>query len=99
MSASNVQNVPVTDSTVNVNPPNTDFTLTANANVNLRSGPSTSYSVQAIVPQGRQAQIIGRNVNTTWWKVSYNGVVGWMNASLVTVQPGLDLNRVPIAVL
>ncbi len=98
-SASNIQNIPVTDTSANITAPNTGFSLTTNATVNLRSGPNTVFSVQAVVPEGRQVQIIGRNIGTTWWKVSYNGVVGWMNAGFVTVQPGLNINRIPIAIL
>lgn len=96
VSASNIQNVPVVANTTTINPPSTGYTVTATAAVNLRSGPSTDYAVLGIVPRGVSAQILARNSDTTWWKVSYNGAVGWVSAPYVTLQPSADLNRIPV---
>ena len=37
--------------------------------VNCRSGPSTSYTVIGELKLGRQAEMIGRNLDSTWWYV------------------------------
>jgi uncharacterized protein YraI len=96
VSATNTQNVPVTDNSANVPAPVTGFTLTTNSNVNMRSGPAVNYPILTLVPQGHTAQIVARSAATNWWKVSYNGVVGWVNAGFVSPQAGLDYNRVPV---
>jgi uncharacterized protein YraI len=96
VTTANIHNVPVTNTSAIVNAPATGFTLTTNNNVNLRSGPATSYSIQLVIPRGQNPQIVGRNSNTTWWKVNFNGVVGWVSAGFVSPQFGLDLNRIPV---
>ena len=96
VSTSNTQSVPVTDNSANVPAPTTGFTLTTNVNVNMRSGPAINYPILTLVPQGQTIQIVARSAATNWWKVSYNGVIGWVNAGLVTAQADLDYNRVPV---
>jgi uncharacterized protein YraI len=92
-----VNTLPITDgSSASVTVPLTGFTLVANSEVNIRSGPGTRFGVLGRVPRLATANIVGRNSNTTWWQISYNGIVGWVSATFVTPQAGIDLNRVPI---
>ena len=49
--------------------------------VNLRSGPSTSYSVAAVSSQGDKCYIIG--LNTGWYKVIYNGTICYIRSDFV----------------
>ena len=59
-----------------------------NANkVNVRSGPSTSYSSLARANQGEQAYIIG--FNNQWYKVIYNSHIGYIRSDY------LDLTEIP----
>lgn len=59
-----------------------------NANkVNVRSGPSTSYSSLARANQGEQAYIIG--FNNQWYKVIYNSHVGYIRSDY------LNLTEIP----
>ncbi|KRM44148.1 N-acetylmuramoyl-L-alanine amidase [Lentilactobacillus parafarraginis] len=51
--------------------------------LNIRSGPSVTYSVKAKVKQGQRLQVITRKDN--WIKVIYNHkTIGWVAAWLVT---------------
>jgi uncharacterized protein YraI/heat shock protein HslJ len=43
---------------------------TATVNVNLRSGPGTSYPVYGVMPYGRSAEIVGKSQDSQWWAVS-----------------------------
>ena len=59
-----------------------------NANkVNVRSGPSTSYSSLARANEGEQAYIIG--FNNQWYKVIYNSHIGYIRSDY------LDLTEIP----
>ena len=45
------------------------------ANLNLRTGPSTSYQVILVIPKGAQVEVTGYSGN--WAKVTYNGKTGY----------------------
>jgi hypothetical protein len=54
--------------------------------VNCRFGPATSYNVTGALLQGRQAEIIGRNADSTWWYVrnpSDPSTSCWLSADFV----------------
>jgi heat shock protein HslJ len=60
----------------------------AASNVNVRSGPSTSYPVYGVMPKGRSAEVVGKNQEGTWWALKVNLVPqeqGWVNAGYVNV--------------
>ena len=46
--------------------------------VNLRTGPGTSYSIIQYVPYGSSITLYGRNEERSWLYVDYNGLRGWM---------------------
>ena len=50
---------------------------------NLRSGPSTSYGVVAKAESGDKVYIFGFNCG--WYKVKYDGIVGYIRSDLVTL--------------
>lgn len=65
--------------------------VTANSEANLRQGPGTNYPVVGAMAAGEQADVLGRNADSTWWQVMLaNGKEGWVNASLVTANPAVD---------
>lgn len=67
------------------------------AAMNLRIRPSTRMPEIADVPWGAPLELIGRTVQAgvdQWLHVRYNGIVGWVDASYVTVQG--ELYQVPI---
>ena len=96
-SASNIQNVPVTSTTTQVNPPTTGFAVTTTAAVNLRTGAGTTFSILNVIPRNTSVSILARNADTTWWQVNYRGVVGWVNAGFVTLQSNAQLSQIPIS--
>ena len=51
-------------------------------NINFRSGPSTSYASQGIVPKGTTVEFISSA--NDWMKVTYNGVTGYMYAKYLS---------------
>jgi uncharacterized protein YraI len=64
--------------------------------VNIRSGPGTSFGRIGQIPVGQTARVVGRNGASTWWQVDYNGIVGWVTAVYAQMQPGVDVNTIPV---
>lgn len=90
----NLQNVPITYSTT---PQPTGYTAFTRTEVNLRTGPGTSFERVLILPQNITIPITGRNSNGTWWQVVREGTVGWVSANYAVIQQeNPDLNRIPI---
>lgn len=57
---------------------------TSSTNLNMRSGPSTSYSVVGSLPKGTVISIT--KVSGNWAYTTYNGVSGWASMDYLTVQ-------------
>jgi uncharacterized protein YraI len=54
------------------------------ANVNVRSGPSTAYTVIRTVPAGTQVTVLGQNTTGDWISIRLSdGTEGWMARFLV----------------
>ena len=52
--------------------------------VNVRSGPGTAYPLLAILEEGQQFDIVGRNPAGDWWQICcLAGEQGWVYARLV----------------
>lgn len=54
-------------------------------NVNIRSGPSTGYSIVGILPARTPIQIVGISDNAGWYSVKSDFVSGWISAAVVFV--------------
>jgi hypothetical protein len=59
--------------------------LTATANVNLRSGPSTSDSILHVVASGSKVTIVATGSTDGFYKVSHNGTTGWSSGKYYSV--------------
>lgn len=100
----NLQRVTITDGSPNVpvgqsvtQPQPTGFTAFTRTEVNLREGPSTSFSRLFILPQNVSVEIVGRNTRGTWWQVRYNGTTGWASAQYAVIETeNPDLGQIPI---
>ena len=57
-------------------------TYTTTANLNIRSGPSTSNAIIATVKQGTQLTVVGQAASG-WLKVSYQGKTGYVSTQYV----------------
>ncbi len=101
VSASNIQNVPVVGAAAPtptpVPTPPSAYTLSTTGNLNMRVGPSTNQAIVGRISYGDTARIIARTADNTWWKVEYNGTVGWVNAGFVILQAGINFSAVPVA--
>ena len=65
--------------------------------VNCRFGPGTAYTVIGALVVGRQAEMIGRNQDSTWWYVrnpSDPSVSCWLSAEFVEVVG--DVQSLPV---
>ncbi|KFE68422.1 SH3 domain-containing protein [Hyalangium minutum] len=65
---------------------NTTLQVTASS-LNLRSGPSTSYSIVAAMPNGALIPTLDNPSCDSggWYRVSYSGVTGWASGSYLVV--------------
>lgn len=59
--------------------------VTANSSLNIRSGPSTSYSIVGTAEVGDIFKVIGKNEESTWWQIDFNGQPAWVFGELVTL--------------
>jgi uncharacterized protein YgiM (DUF1202 family) len=73
----------------------TDMFATSNFFVNVRSGPSTKYTVLGKIRPGDQLDITGRLTNNAWLRVNFNGLEGWVSAPLFAITG--DLKTTPEA--
>jgi hypothetical protein len=63
--------------------------------VRLRAGPSIRFATLTRIPFGSTITVYGRNAFRTWYKVSFNGLVGWVSAPYVRLN-GLTSRALPI---
>jgi hypothetical protein len=68
--------------------------LTANAAVNVRSGPGTNFSQIGRLQPGQTFIITGKNQAGDWWQFDFNGRSAWVRADLVRAAGG---ERVAVA--
>jgi hypothetical protein len=61
-------------------------TLATTANLNLRTGPGTSYTVRLVIPSGAHVTTVNVTAPSNgFYNVSYNGVAGWASGSYLTL--------------
>jgi uncharacterized protein YraI len=67
--------------------------------VNVRQGPGYAYDKIGVINIGESAPMIGRNDDSSWWQIRFNGSdgagVGWVVATLIQVNG--DASAVAIA--
>lgn len=54
--------------------------------VNVRFGPNVAYPAIGILREDESAQVIALNLDNTWLKILYGDSVGWVSASVVTIE-------------
>jgi hypothetical protein len=73
--------------------PSLSVAFTIDAPVNCRSGPGTSYTVVGELRVGRQAEIVGKNIDVSWWYVKNPNdpsTFCWLAAFLVNTEGDVD---------
>jgi len=63
-------------------------TLKSTTDVNLRSGPGTSYGVLHVVPTGSQVTVVASAPQNGFYKVKHNGTTGWSSGKYYTEVTG-----------
>ena len=58
--------------------------VVTNFDMNIRQGPGTNYPIIDAVPSGREFSVTGKNLDGTWWEITYNSHGGWVFGELVT---------------
>ena len=58
-------------------------TVTVGSGVNIRTGPSTGFQKVGTIPGSGRTYITGGE--NDWWKVSYNGIEGYISSEFVSV--------------
>ncbi len=56
---------------------------TGSLNVNVRTGPGTDYPAFGTLSTGTSLNVVGRNNDSSWYVVDYNGRQGWVSNSVV----------------
>jgi len=67
-------------------------TAVTTANLNLRSGPGTNYSVLTVMPAGAYVEITGKTVND-FYPVAFEGVTGFASAQFISSDSGWTGNN------
>jgi uncharacterized protein YraI len=93
VSTENIEGVPVVESELGPTPETTpsadSATVTAIANVNVRSGPATGFGKVGLIEFGQVALIIGVSPDRAWWLIRLptpEGGQGWVSASYVNAK-------------
>jgi uncharacterized protein YgiM (DUF1202 family) len=59
-------------------------TLKSTTDVNLRTGPGTSYSILRVVPSGSKVTVEASDPKNGFYKINHNGTVGWSSGKYYT---------------
>ncbi len=71
------------------------FTARSPYSTNIRSAPDVNASVLKVLPYNTNATANGRTENSSWVRVKYDGVEGWVAAWLTTLDQ--DIIALPVA--
>jgi PKD repeat protein len=71
-----------------------ELTITT-PSVDVRRGPSTSYNVFGRLEVGTIALVTGRNGDSSWWQIDFEGDDGWVPASAGTRN---EIEVLPVAI-
>jgi len=67
------------------------------AQVNVRSGPGTSYSILDVVIPNDHLPVTGRTEDGAWWQVDDDGEPGWVSGEITNATTVGDCTGVPVA--
>lgn len=59
-------------------------TFATTANLNLRSGPSTSYKILHVIPKGAKVTLVQSSPQGGWYKIKHAGMAGWSHGNYLT---------------
>ena len=70
--------------------------ISANTDLNIRSGPGMEYPILGLLPAEQVAEATGRSADGTWYQIMFAGVAngrGWLSARYVTAQ---NVDNLPV---
>jgi uncharacterized protein YraI len=59
--------------------------LQTTTELNLRTGPSTSYAVKLVMPSGALSRAVRTSPSNGWYEINYQGHVGWSSGTYLKV--------------
>jgi uncharacterized protein YraI len=68
----------------------TDLFVTSQFRVNVRSGPSTDYTIIGKLTPADSLDITGQNEDNDWLRVNFNGQEGWVFLTVVDVNGAIE---------
>ncbi len=69
--------------------------ITITRNMNVRSGPNTTYAVIGYATIGQKYDITGKNGDDSWWRIEFQGQNAWIYAPYVTSNNAGNVRVVP----
>ena len=71
----------------NTNPPaSTTKSGVAKSNLNVRKGPSTSYTILGTLASGTKVEIVATDSKTGWYKIKYKNDYGYVSNIYITIK-------------
>lgn len=64
--------------------------------VNIRTAPTVESERLGRLPAGQSAEVIGRNADSTWWQINYNGITGWVSAEFAILSESVNASDLPV---
>ncbi len=64
-----------------------DKTMYVKSSVNVRSGPSTDFDRIGSLSKGKSVNVTGQSDQTSWYRIDYNGKVGYVSNSYLQAEP------------
>ena len=68
--------------------------LTVDRELTVRRGPGRIYAVVGAPEDGQQLSVVGRNFDSSWWQVKFQGQTGWVFGQDLAIS---EIESVPLA--
>lgn len=67
--------------------------VASNDTLNVRSGTNTSATIVAKLKNGTKVKVLGQDSKTKWYKINYNGTVGYVNNVYIKIVDDKDASN------
>jgi uncharacterized protein YraI len=80
-------------------PTATPATIKADVDADVYSGPGIEYAIVGSLNQGDTAAVVGRNDDSSWWQIAFQGSTAWISDAVVTANAeAYDVPAVSVSV-
>jgi uncharacterized protein YraI len=73
-----------------------DAAVVVTATTDIRSGPGSEYLVLTSAHPGEQFSLLGKSVDTRWWRIDFGGQPAWIPAVSTRAQASALVSTVTI---